>query len=223
MCIKLCEVHKSPSKKAGVRIPRWTKILADYHHIRELVLSSRPLMDDTSIQLFELNQRTLIQWFQRRQNTQEMSVLTQGLAAEDRIPVATTQLPPAQERLEEAPTTSGPQHEFVLPTNREGQAPHLRPGRRPGSVTAVRPITPAPAAPPTLPALEPLSGFLIVNPLVMGSGAGTSAVVSPAGPVVAAPIAPVSVSRFTQRNRRRRAKEEATGTNKRKYVRGTCI
>lgn len=63
MCIKLCEVHKSPTKKAGVRIPRWTKILADYHHIREMVLSSRTLMDDTSIQLFELNQRTLIQWW----------------------------------------------------------------------------------------------------------------------------------------------------------------
>lgn len=96
-----------------------------------------------------------------------MSVLTQGLAAEDRIPVATTQLPPAQERLEEAPTTSG----IVLPPNREGQAPNLRLVRRPGSVRAVCPITPAPAAPPAQPALRPLPGFFIVNPLVMGSEA----------------------------------------------------
>ncbi len=62
VCIKLCALHKSPTKKAGVCTPRWSKILSDYHHIRELVLNSRRLMDETMIQLFELNQKTLIQW-----------------------------------------------------------------------------------------------------------------------------------------------------------------
>lgn len=62
ICTKLCAVHKSTSKKAGVRTPRWSKILTDYHHIRDLVLGSRRLMDETVIQLFELNQKTLIQW-----------------------------------------------------------------------------------------------------------------------------------------------------------------
>ncbi|RVE70979.1 hypothetical protein OJAV_G00069880 [Oryzias javanicus] len=62
ICVKLCATHKTPTKKAGVNTPRWSKILKDYHHIRDVVLSSPRLMDATTIQLFELNQRTLIQW-----------------------------------------------------------------------------------------------------------------------------------------------------------------
>lgn len=63
MCIKLCALHKSSSRKAGVSTPRWTKILDAYHHVRELVLNTPRVMADTTIQLFELNQRTLIQWY----------------------------------------------------------------------------------------------------------------------------------------------------------------
>ncbi|KAK0148350.1 hypothetical protein N1851_011585 [Merluccius polli] len=62
MCITLCTLHKTTTKKAGVSTPRWSKILRDYHHIRELVLNSPRVMQGTKIQLFELNQRTLIQW-----------------------------------------------------------------------------------------------------------------------------------------------------------------
>ncbi|XP_034024633.1 uncharacterized protein LOC117508900 [Thalassophryne amazonica] len=69
MCIKLCALHKSPTKKGGVRLPRWTKVLNDYHHIRDLLLNCHPLMEATSLQLFTLNQRTLTQWFNRRENT----------------------------------------------------------------------------------------------------------------------------------------------------------
>ncbi|KAL0159618.1 hypothetical protein M9458_043343, partial [Cirrhinus mrigala] len=61
ICVELCALHKSPTKKAGVCTPRWSKILSDYHHIRDLVLNCRMLMDETMIQLFELNQKTLIQ------------------------------------------------------------------------------------------------------------------------------------------------------------------
>ncbi|XP_051816067.1 uncharacterized protein LOC110962357 isoform X2 [Acanthochromis polyacanthus] len=43
--------------------------------------------------------------------------------------------------------------------------------------------------------------------------------VFPAAPVAPAPTASVSVSRFTRRNRRRRAEEEASGAHRRKYVR----
>lgn len=62
MCVRLCSLHKTTTKKAGVSTPRWSKILSDYHHIRELVLNSPRLMAETMIQLFELSQRTLIQW-----------------------------------------------------------------------------------------------------------------------------------------------------------------
>lgn len=47
--------------------------------------------------------------------------------------------------------------------------------------------------------------------------------VLPATLVALAPTAPVSVSHSTQRNRRRRAEEEATGSKKRKYVRGVAF
>lgn len=62
MCIRLCSLHKSPTKKAGVSTSRWINILSDYHNIREIVLDNHRVMSETTIQLFELNQRTLIQW-----------------------------------------------------------------------------------------------------------------------------------------------------------------
>ncbi|KAK7149375.1 hypothetical protein R3I94_008883 [Phoxinus phoxinus] len=227
MCIKLCALHKSPTKKDGVRLPRWTKVLNDYHHIRDLVLNCHTLMEATSLQLFVLNQRTLTQWFNRRENIQEVTVLTQGLAAEDRIAVASSQLPAPRERLDEAPSTSGARHEFVLPPNRAGQAPKLRPGKRPSSATIVRPITPAAPTPPPVPV--PLPQFILLNPVptLMAAGAGGPSAapflaptpVFPDTPEAPAPTASVFVSRFTQRNRRRRAEEEASGAHKRKYVR----
>ncbi|KAG1959629.1 hypothetical protein F2P79_005883 [Pimephales promelas] len=163
MCIKLCALHKSPTKKDGVRLPRWTKVLADYHHIRDLVLNCQTLMEATSLQLFMLNQRTLTQC---------------------------SQLPALREKLDEAPSTSGARNEFVLPPNRAGQAPKLRPGRRPASATILVQVA--------LQLLLSLRQDLREAP---------------------APTAPVPVSRFTQRNRRRRAEEEASGAHKRKYVR----
>ncbi|KAL1264929.1 hypothetical protein QQF64_002956 [Cirrhinus molitorella] len=42
ICVKLCTLHKSPTKAAGVCTPRWSKILSDYHHIRELVEPAAP-------------------------------------------------------------------------------------------------------------------------------------------------------------------------------------
>lgn len=62
ICVKLCAIHKSTTRKAGVSTPRWSNILNDYHHIRDLVLNSPRLMEETTIQLFELSQQTLIQW-----------------------------------------------------------------------------------------------------------------------------------------------------------------
>ncbi|KAL1269659.1 hypothetical protein QQF64_031948 [Cirrhinus molitorella] len=188
----LCTLHKSPTKKAGVCTPRWSKILSDYHHIRELVLNSRRLMDETMIQLFELNQKTLIQWFQRRQKNQEMSVLAQGLTSPDPIAVADTQLPPPREKLDEAPSTSGPRHPFILPSNREGQAPILRPGRRPAA-TKECPIAPAPPSSGVVQVISapaPLLGTLVLNPdmtvamVIPSSGASTSS----AGPAPPPPF-----------------------------------
>lgn len=166
--------------------------------------------------------------FNQRENTQELSVLTQGLAAENPISVASSQLPAPRERLEEAPSTSGPQHIFVLPPNRAGQAPKLRPGPRKRLPTATiqRPIVPA-APLPLVSAPAPLPQFILFNPatVVTAESAGcplappvlAPAPVPPAAPVDPAPTA--SVPRSTQRNRRRRAEEDASGVQKRRYIR----
>jgi len=63
MCVRLCRLHPAAVQVGGVRQRRWNAIIADYSHIRELVLSNFKLMDSTGLQLFELNQRTLTQWF----------------------------------------------------------------------------------------------------------------------------------------------------------------
>ncbi|KAJ8260918.1 hypothetical protein COCON_G00166410 [Conger conger] len=85
-----------PGKESptGVRRPRWAAVLAHYIKIRELVLGSPRLIAQTMLQLFELNQRTLSQWFSRRQKAWERAVLQQDVVG-TRIPaMAYQQLPP---------------------------------------------------------------------------------------------------------------------------------
>ncbi|XP_078795050.1 uncharacterized protein LOC144988490 [Oryzias latipes] len=243
ICIKLSRLHKTPTKKAGVSTPRWSKILTDYHHIRDLVLSSRRLMEETMIQLFELNQRTLIQWFQRREKNQERSVLAQGLTPPEPVAVAASDLPAPRQKMDEAPSTSGPKFKFILPLNRAGQAPILRPGRRPAAATATAtasssssaatdsmmcPITPATSVTAFIPPVSApglLLGTIIPFPVMAVPTAYRfpGATTSSAGfvPPATAPAVPtVPVSRSTQKNRQRRALEEESGIHKRKYIRG---
>lgn len=141
--------------------------------------------------------------------------------------MAQTQLPAPREPLDEAPATSGPRHEFVLPPNKEGQAPPLRPGRR---RIRERPITPVPTVtgPTASETAQPVSaarlGMFILNPNltvpVVMAASGTAASGASSAPLLPASAAPLpTVSRFTERNRRRRALEDESGVEKRKYVR----
>ncbi len=140
-----------------------------------------------------------------------MSVLAHGLTPPDPIAVADTQLPPPREKLDEAPSTSGPKHPFILPPNREGQAPILRPGRRP----AAAPTAPGVVQPISAPGS--LLGTLVLNPDM------TVSMVIPSSAAPPAPASDAPVSRYTQRNRRRRALEKESGVHKRKYVRGVTF
>lgn len=174
-----------------------------------------------------------------------MGVLGQGLTPSNPIAVADTHLPPPREKLNEVPSTSGPKHQFFLPPNRGGQAPLLRPGRKPAAATREFPIAPASTASGVVqPILAPIApaptasgvmqhilapglsfGTVVFNPdmtvsvVIPPSGASTSsAVPAPPAPASAAPV-----SRYTQRNRRRRAVENESGVQKRKYVRGVTF
>ena len=60
--IKLCQIYPSPVKKNGNTTLRWTLIHKAYVKIREAVLNNAQVMQQTGIQLAEINQRTMIQW-----------------------------------------------------------------------------------------------------------------------------------------------------------------
>ncbi|XP_023991774.1 uncharacterized protein [Salvelinus sp. IW2-2015] len=79
ICSHLCQIHPSTTQSAGVKKSRRALILADYVAIRVAMLNSPRLMAQTNLQLFELNQRTISQWYSRCQKEMERMVLQQGL------------------------------------------------------------------------------------------------------------------------------------------------
>ncbi|KAL0192806.1 hypothetical protein M9458_011102, partial [Cirrhinus mrigala] len=64
-----------------------------------------------------------------------------------------------------------------------------------------------------------LNSDMTVSVVLPSSGASTSG----AGPAPPAPASVAPLSRYTQRNRRRRALEKESGVHKRKYVRGVTF
>lgn len=86
--IRLCTIHPSPKRKGKGTLSRWSLILQDYRRIRQLVLGNSLVMGGTSMQLVEVNQKTLIQWFNNRQKKQELSVLLQGIQLPQHLPEA---------------------------------------------------------------------------------------------------------------------------------------
>jgi hypothetical protein len=62
--IVLLEKHYvSSERKDGRTITRWRRILTSYHNIRELVTVHDLVMRNTNLQLYELNQTTLMIWY----------------------------------------------------------------------------------------------------------------------------------------------------------------
>ena len=62
ICSELCRLHPAATQFAGVKRARWALVMADYVAIRKAVLNNLRLMEQTNLQLYELNQRTLSQW-----------------------------------------------------------------------------------------------------------------------------------------------------------------
>nr|XP_017211153.2 uncharacterized protein LOC101883862 [Danio rerio] len=119
--IRLCTIHPSPKRKGKGTLSRWSLILQDYRRIRQLVLGNSLVMGGTSMQLVEVNQNTLIQWFNNRQKKQELSVLLQGIQLPQHLPEAQEPLPVAKS-LQTEPDQPGEQHQYVLPESTAGQA-----------------------------------------------------------------------------------------------------
>ncbi|XP_028302297.1 uncharacterized protein LOC114463168 [Gouania willdenowi] len=83
--ILLCKIFPLNRTISGVRISRWSDIVCNYGFIRENVLS-HPMLS-TKLQLFQINQKTLTQWFNKRKARQENVVLCVGQM--DNIPPLT--------------------------------------------------------------------------------------------------------------------------------------
>eukprot|EP00063_Salmo_salar_P065245 XP_014040080.1 PREDICTED: uncharacterized protein LOC106593263 [Salmo salar] len=143
ICRQLCQIHPSATQSAGVKKSRWALILADYVAIREAVLNSPRLMAQTNLQLFELNQKTISQWYSRCQR--ERMALQQGLGLAPAPSVTAQPLPAAKplhyqregiQALFPFPTPpppvprqttqqGGPAHAPILPAYLEQQPPAL--------------------------------------------------------------------------------------------------
>ncbi len=60
--LELCRIHYEGRTIAGVRMSRWSAVMRDYSLIRDNVRNSQDLMAAAPIQLYDVNQRTLLQW-----------------------------------------------------------------------------------------------------------------------------------------------------------------
>ena len=66
LVIKLCGNYPSPQKKSGQRVERWTLITKAYRNIRRLVIECPRVMAETGLQLYNINNATLLKWYNDR-------------------------------------------------------------------------------------------------------------------------------------------------------------
>ncbi len=64
--IRLCEIHRSPKKRGTTTVSRWNLILEDYRKIRQRILASGTVMQQTTLQLVDVSHTTLVQWHNKR-------------------------------------------------------------------------------------------------------------------------------------------------------------
>lgn len=120
--IRLCRIHRSPRKKGKGSLTRWTLILHDYGTIRQLILNNGAIMQNTTLQLVEVNQTPLVQWHNNRVRRQDLSVLLQGINVPAPLPVAAEPLPPASVRLASPSQSRREEHTYNMPQSTVGRA-----------------------------------------------------------------------------------------------------
>lgn len=161
-------------------------------------------MQSSTLQLFDVNQTTLIQWHNKQLKRQECNILLQGVNLPASIPVAPVPLPPVQVPPIAAPPQPGPQHQYHLPWSTVGQAVAKRKSAAPAQCTdslqsvcprlpARRQLFPQQTTPPT-PAPLPtvFSPSPASNPLVYVFStpqAYATKRITPAGPLSSPPPA----------------------------------
>ncbi|KAM3599333.1 uncharacterized protein V6R79_003950 [Siganus canaliculatus] len=143
--LELQRIHKEGRTIAGVRLTRWGAVLWDYELIRDNVLNSRDLMAAAPFQLFEVNQRSLQQWHQRR----NMAMMLQPTAAPSTCTAAPSTSTAAPSTSTAAPSTAAPSASTAPPP-----PPPPPPAQRrwPTTIAPAPPgLPPPPPAPPRVP------------------------------------------------------------------------
>ncbi|XP_048840307.1 uncharacterized protein LOC125713326 [Brienomyrus brachyistius] len=138
ICLELCSLHPA-GQIAGVRLNRWA-----------VVLRSPGLMQATSLQVFEINQRTLSVWHNDLVKWQERAVLSTYIPVPNLSLTTPTPLPePRQEEPEPAePPSDLRPFTFSSPPDLSGQAVWRRQQTAPTPQPQPAPLPPA-LVPPT--------------------------------------------------------------------------
>lgn len=123
---QLCKIFPANVVQQGVRVLRWTLVLRAYQKIKALVVQCPKVMNDTGIQLIDINQSTLTQWFNRKSKQTERQVLEQGITLPKPSTTAPCLLPAALTRPTELVSGTSERHQFVLPINAAGTAKTVR-------------------------------------------------------------------------------------------------
>ena len=145
-------MHPGPERSSQRTTSRWTLVCRDYRGIQERVVNNGMVMRETQIQLPEINQTTLSQWYIKRQKKKEQDLLKQGLPQPTAAAAASkTPLPEAIPLPPSLPQVNFPvPFNFALPTNTTGTAVLRGPSSKRCSPI---PILPAPVPflqPPTV-------------------------------------------------------------------------
>ncbi|KAJ7983613.1 hypothetical protein DPEC_G00375190 [Dallia pectoralis] len=125
ICIRLCHLHPTTTFHGKVRRTRWALVMESYMRIRDAVLDSPRLMAQTNLQLFEISQRTLSQWYCMRQRDRERAILNQGLVSAPGPSFTAQPLPAARPRHFQLEGNQQP-FLFLTPEDITRQAPQQR-------------------------------------------------------------------------------------------------
>ena len=220
LIVKLCASHPSPVKKDRQTIQRWSLIIASYKKIRDTVLGNAKVMSETKIQLAEINNKTLVAWYNNRSKTQERDVLKQGLAAPIPVPSDPQPLPQPKDLPERLDTgKEDQQHQFLLPKNTAGTAKVRRRHQlfpKPSTEPSPQPPLPPPVVRQAMP--FPVQPYVVMANLP--AAAGPFSVPVPLAVPAVKPVLPsfssaVQVPRSTQSWRKKREQEQGGIPSKR--------
>ena len=76
---RLCDLNPSPERSKGSTKTRWTLVCRAYKEIRERIINNGKVITETRIQMPEVNQATVSQWFIRREKKRDKETLQQGI------------------------------------------------------------------------------------------------------------------------------------------------